>query len=347
MDGTVPSDITLLAISDENMCSYLAKGHDGEKPQLLLSTLSKYVQFASSQNSDICPGTLIRKLNEKLLTNITTSSSPEAELSTPPVLSHGNVPMLLISQALELLKLKAYSSQYGGSSCLLPKGAGCLPPSILLQAASLIMSPNPAPPLPIVYVNSHQLATPQAQPPVDNNNTRRCEPDSDVLHPLRPPSLDSIRSFLPQPLESDCAATSVSTSPLPQSLPKPTASSTTTPHGTDFNMEAFSQFAQNLRNMNPLRDLQNLKNSNNTNETSNEESSFTDNSYQITSQHSSTLNDSMVELNALEKQAISLLTPNQLSDLTSIWTLTQHWYHGCHSPHGLSSNPSYSRLLPV
>ena len=302
MEGTAPADYALLVISDDNICKYLAKGHDGEKPHPLLCSLSRCVWREAFQNHEHCLGTLIKNLNEKLFANITRDE--------PPAIPD-TVPLRLLSQAVDLLRLQAFSSQYGGLG-LLPKGVGCLPPNILLQAVSLILSKNAVLP-PSIYLPQGVPVT-TVPPSVIQNNPDQQQPlqsqhppqesqqqmEGDALHPITPPSLESIRCFLPASLESD------------------TSSSTT--YRTDgINMEDFSRFAHNLRTMNPLKDLQQLKNEplspslpdtgSSSGEHTNRQSngSLSDNSVPVIS-----------DINTLEQHAQSLLSPGQISDLMNM-----------------------------
>ena len=318
MEGTAPADYALLAISDDNICKYLAKGHDGEEPIPLLANLSKYIWFSAAHHSGGCLSTLIKTLNEKLLAKITPKSET---IETPPTSTTNNansVPMLLISQALELLKAQAYSSQFGGSG-LLPKGPGCLPPSVLLKAASSIMLNPPTvlvmvPPAPVLATPTPVLATPTPiQPTPDQQN--------DILQPVKPPTLDSIKSFLPEPLEPNITRSS--------------KGNPSTHSAGDFNAEEFSKFAQTLTNMNPLRDIQRLNRNNvlkkptpvraKVDSVSNKSKPIVD--PQASQDHTLKTNpltilessDSVCpplsEMSVLEQQAVSLLSPDQISDL--------------------------------
>ena len=261
MEGTAPGDYALLAISDDNVCKYLARGPNGSDPKPLLKSLSRFVWTVASQNQDKCLGMLIKDLNKQLQENI----SPETQSESSPTAPNNNVPLLLIGQAIELLKMQVHSSQYGGLG-LLPKGTGCLPPSVLLQAASQIMNSRLLPPHPSSSVPpSLAVTTPEGQLsaaplPQATSTSILSQPqkqllaESDTLEPIRPPSLDCIGSYLPESFESDVTAgpSHSGTSSCHSNLPSASG------HQNDFNMETFSQFAQTLRNMNPLKDVQQL-----------------------------------------------------------------------------------------
>ena len=304
MEGTVPADYALLAISDTNICKYLANGHDGEKPHPLLCSLSKCVWNEASNNPESCLGMLIKNLNEKLLANITR----EVPTEQPPVISDA-VPLRLLSEAIDLLRLQAFSAQYGDLG-LLPKGAGCLPPNVLLQAVSLIMCKHSIAPPVVCLPPGVQFTIPQ-------NNIEHLQPllqalpqqpiEGDVLHPINPPSLESIRCFLPASFETEV----------------PTTSSVTN-HRTDINIEDFSRFAQNLRTMNPLKDLQHLKVTqpplSNTVLVNGVPSDPTLHSDSVNPILKSSQKDEPTasDMSILEEQANSLLSPHQITDLISM-----------------------------
>ena len=233
MEGTTPSDLALLAISDENLCKFLLKAPDYNQCKSMLTSLSNWVWLAASKYHHSNQSVFFKLLNDKVFSDLIATER------VPPVPPNGTMPLLLINQAMELLKFQAFSSQYGNFS-LLPKGPGCLPPGLLLQAASYIINnekqtPVILPPL-TVPVTSHLPLT--TMEPTYTYTT-----ENEIL---KPPTLDSIKSLLPEPLDSESDICPTSTSRV-----------------EDFNMQDFSRFAQSLRTMNPLRDLEKLASTSN------------------------------------------------------------------------------------
>lgn len=226
MEGTTPSDLALLAISDENLCKFLLKAPDSNQCKSMLTSLSNWVWLAASKYHHSNQSVFFKLLNDKVFSDLIATEK------VPPVPPNGTMPLLLINQAMELLKLQAFSSQYGNFS-LLPKGPGCLPPGLLLQAASYIINNEQQTP---VILRPHTVPVTTHLPLTTTEPTYTTENEI-----LKPPTLDSIKSLLPEPLDSESDICPTSTSRV-----------------EDFNMQDFSRFAQSLRNMNPLRDLEKL-----------------------------------------------------------------------------------------
>ena len=231
MEGTTPSDLALLAISDENLCKFLLKAPDHNQCKSMLTSLSNWVWLAASKYHHSNQSVFLKLLNDKVFSDLIATEK------VPPVQPNGTMPLLLINQAMELLKLQAFSSQYGNFS-LLPKGPGCLPPGLLLQAASYIINNEKQTP---VILCPHTVPVTTRLPLATTEPTYTTENEI-----LKPPTLDSIKSLLPEPLDSESDICPTSTSRV-----------------DDFNMQDFSRFAQSLRSMNPLRDLENLASTSN------------------------------------------------------------------------------------
>lgn len=230
-----PTNIPLLALTDQQFCQYLST-KSGEDTQSLLHQLSLQIITLSNKllliDNTATLSTFFTYLRDNLLSNTQldtpTSSSHNSSLSHD--MSHDVTPppphILLINQAMTLLHLQACSSQYG-NHCLLPKG---MSPGQLFKAAA-------------TYLAKNDVKNETRQRP-SQSMTTSTEPD--FAHPLCPPSLEQIEPFFPGSLDSDTPT-----------LTTPQSSSVATPTTTNYyNMADFQEFAHSLVNMRPLEEVE-------------------------------------------------------------------------------------------
>ena len=224
------SDISLIAVSDQDLCQYLSR--TAVSICSSLQTLSEQVLLISNElHRDATLTDFITVIKQRIyLEEKSVTQKPSQSLqSLPP---H----VLLINQAIHLLQLQAQSCQYGNQS-LLPKGISTLSPSLLLKAASYLMHNSQ---------QSNEEEEPHPSPSVSTPTSQLPNIDADFTQPLQPVSIETLKAVLPGELD-----------------PEP---SSTDYKDNDFNMADFTKFAHSLITMNPLKDAEHLMHSSSQNQ---------------------------------------------------------------------------------
>ena len=226
------SDISLIAVSDQDLCQYLSRTQTALSTCSSLQTLSEEILLISNElHKDATLTDFIGAVKQRIFSEekLVTRKPSQPVQSYPP---H----VLLINQAIHLLQLQAQSSQYGNQS-LLPKGVSTLSPSLLLRAASYLMH-NPQ--------QSNKEEQPHPPPSVATPTSQLSNVDADFTQPLQPVSIETLKAVLPGELDPD-------PSPIDYK-------------DNDFNMADFTKFAHSLISMNPLKDAEHLMHSSSQNQ---------------------------------------------------------------------------------
>ena len=223
------SDISLIAVSDQDLCQYLSRTQTAISICSSLQALSEQISLISNElHKDATLIDFIAVVKQRIFSEEKiVTQQPSLSLQSPP--PH----VLLINQAMRLLQLQAQSSQYG-NHCLLPKGVSTLSPSLLLRAASYLMH-NPQ--------QSNEEEQPHPSPSVATPTSQLPNVDADFTQPLQPVSIATLKAILPGELDPDPDY-----------------------KDNDFNMADFTKFAHSLISMNPLKDAEHLMHSSSQNQ---------------------------------------------------------------------------------